>query len=189
MLCDFTFFDKHGRQIPHETAIKDFARVYEVHIRFRFDKSPVNFSVRKFRRSGQKFLCPVLATLSITLRALVLRVAARDPLGVFQAASSRKSHRSYSYLRSSDVIKVMRQTVDLAYPDPQHYMRLHKTQIDCHSNRVTAAMALKLSGWKDEQIGFRLRWSVQSVKHYIRECAQEIGVITRDVIAGAFRLS
>jgi hypothetical protein len=52
----------------------------------------------------------------------------------------------------------------VAYPDPDHYMRKH---IDClvsHSMRVTACVALDAAGMTHEEIAFRLRWSVASVR-------------------------
>jgi len=56
--------------------------VHEFYVRFRFDNSLRNFTIRKFRRSGHKFLCPVLAAISIIVRALALRVPRTCPIGV-----------------------------------------------------------------------------------------------------------
>jgi hypothetical protein len=46
----------------------------EVHVRFRYDKSPNNFSIRKFRRSSGTFICAVKACISIIQRADLLHV-------------------------------------------------------------------------------------------------------------------
>ena len=56
----------------------------------------------------------------------------------------------------------MQHACRLAYPDPNHYLWLHIHCIMAHSNRVTAAIALY-----NLEIAHRLRWSVESVEHYL----------------------
>ena len=73
----------------------------------------------------------------------------------------------------------------LAYPDPNHYCRLHISGIVAHSNRVTAALCLKLGGATDEDIAFRLRWHVSSVPTYLRECFNGIDAVMQTAIQGA----
>ena len=57
-----------------------------------------------------------------------------------------------------------------------------------HSVRVTACVALHAEGQSEFVIAFRLRWSPQSVMHYIRDCAQQVGDLCKAVLSGAGRL-
>jgi hypothetical protein len=177
---DFVFLDKHGRVIPHQ-RLGAATKPVEVHIRFRFDKSNINFSIRKFRCSGHTFICAVLAATSIVIRALTLGVPENQPLGVRRF--SKKG--GYRYLTSRNVIKIMREACILAYPDITHYMRIHIHCIVAHSNRVTAAVALANAGLSIDAIAFRLRWSPASVQHYLRDCSKAIGRQTAAAISGA----
>ena len=52
------------------------------------------------------------------------------------------------------------------------------TVIQSHSNRVTAAVTMFNTGIPMETIANCLRWSVESVKHYLRECTTKIGFLT-----------
>jgi hypothetical protein len=83
----------------------------------------------------------------------------------------------------------MKRACILAYPDPTHYMRVHIAQIVPHSNRITAAVSLKLGGAKDEEIAFWLRWHVYSVPNYLRECFQQEGTIVQTTLLGAYHTS
>lgn len=192
MSCDFSFYTEDMHLIPHHSLFSRADHVAELHIRFRYDKGPTNFSIRKFRRSSHLFLCPVRAAISIMLRAATLGVPADEPLAVFvpdpKLFKKLPIGRSYTFLKSSDVISVMRESVRLAYPDEHHYLRIHLDRIDCHSNRVTAAVALSLAGLTEEAIAFRLRWNPMSVKHYLRECTREIGITTAATIRGYFKI-
>ena len=155
----------------------------EVYIRFRFDKSPQNFTIRKFGR-GKGYLCPLAAAISIILRSFLLGVKDNEPVGVYRTTNKG----AYTYLQSKTFTKVMQQVCIKAYPDPNHYLRKHITLIQAHSNRITAAAALKRAGKTDEFIAFRIRWSLESVKHYLRECQMDVGQMTMDAIMGAFML-
>ena len=185
MASDFTIYDCANRHLQPEAYLHYPTKATEIHIRFRYDKSPTNFIIRKFKRSGHKFLCPVRAGLSILHRAALLKVPSYEPIGVLR---STQRNCGYTYLRSAEVISVMRATVPRAYPDTAHYMQLHINRIDCHSNRVTAAVALDAAGMTVESIAFRLRWSPESVKHYLRDCSKAIGQQTTKVIQGHFSL-
>jgi hypothetical protein len=132
----------------------------------------------------------VSASLSILLRATLLCVPAEEPVGDIHWVPDQSRSVRYTYLRSSQLIVVMRKTVRLAHPDPEHYLRnpdLEKC-IDCHSNRVTAAVALFNAGVPIDDIAFKLRWSPESVKHYLRDCSKAIGAATARVILGHFLL-
>ena len=178
---DFVFLDKRTHILPiNWTTLHHSQEVVQVHVCFRFDKSPNNFVVRKFAR-GTGFFCPVDAALSIVRRSLILHTTEKEPLGVHRIGT-RGGH---TYLRSCDVIDTVREACRRAYPDPKHYLRQHITRLVAHSNRVTAAVALHARGWSIERIADRLRWSPEAVKHYIRESSHTIGGMTADAIAGA----
>jgi hypothetical protein len=76
-----------------------------------------------------------------------------------------------------------------AYPDPQHYLRLHIERLVPHSNQVTVAVCLQMGGASNDEIAFRLRWKVGSVPSYLRECFQEVGSIMLSTLQGAFKTS
>jgi hypothetical protein len=183
--ADFTLLDTKCHIVP--LTISNLRHgvnlINEIHIRFRFDKSPQNFTVRKFKQ-GHGFLCPIEATLSILLRATILGVPSHEPLGVFRISPAGR----YTYLRSQDIIDDIRHACELAYPDRNHFLRVHISRLVAHSNRVTAAVALYNAGFSIEKIADRLRWSPQSVKHYIRECSQAVGKLTEATIVGALIL-
>jgi hypothetical protein len=157
MECDFTFFDSANHCLSRAVVLAEPDCAHALHVRFRYDKSPINFSTRKFQRSGHRFLCPVLAGINILLRACLLKVGVDDPLACYRDVDDTRAilpKSGYFYLESSDVIMVMRSSIDMAYPNRAHYMHIHRSQVDCHSNRVTAAVALKLGGMADEDIAF-----------------------------------
>ena len=182
---DFVFYDQNGHLLATSAAIQCRARVMYVYIRWRFDKSPRNFAIRKFRRTDHPFLDPVDAALSIVDRARTLRVPERHPLGVFR----RNKAGSYTYLQSSpDVIPVIRKAVADAHPDPKHRVHSIMDRFVAHSVRVTAAVALYNVGWKREDIAFRLRWTPEAVEHYIREASVKIDLVTAQTLAGAIML-
>lgn len=177
---DFTFLDASSCILSHRQVVKKPGSVAELHIRFRYDKSKNNFVIRKFR-SGNSFLCPLRAAISIICRAQVLKVPKSEPLGVYRTNKQGK----YTFLKSAHVIAVMRKVCLNTYTDPMHFMRINFKRIVAHSNRVTAAVALQNQGLKDEEIAFRLRWNKESVIHYLRESSQRIGPLTIAAIQGA----
>lgn len=179
---DFTFYDKDMCQLDLLEILHNPDLPFELHLRFRFDKSSNNFVTKKYRR-GQGFLCPIDAAISVLSRAHILRVPDDCPVGVFRKGDS------FTYIQSVDVIKVMRQAVVDAYPNPKHYLRIHITAIVSHSNRVTAAVVLKSMGLSDEDIAFRLRWHPDTVKHYVRECELQAESLTQAAFQGVHSLS
>jgi hypothetical protein len=154
-----------------------------VHIRFRFDKSKHNFTIRKFRTTTDWILNPVDAAVSIMRRADLLAVPMGEPLGVYSPPWST----SFQFLRDYHITPILRAMCVLAYPDPTHYLRVNVERLVPHSNRVTAAVCLKMGGAKDEEIAFRLRWNIASVPTYLRECFQEVGTIMASTLQGAFK--
>ena len=180
---DFTFFSKDGIKMSFSACMRDPSTVEELHIRFRYDKSPRNCVTRKFRRTRQGWFCPVEAGLSIISRFRLLKMDSKQPLGVYKPKSLKNG--SFHYLRSYEFIKVMRQSVVDGYPDPNHYMRKNILRVDAHSNRVTAAVALSNVGMTIDEIAFRLRWKPESVDHYLRDCSRAIGRLSEAVIRGS----
>ena len=171
--------------IPDADILTHPSSVYEFHLRFRFDKSQRNFVIKKFRR-GESFLCPIEASISIVTRAHILHVPPDEPIGVFAFA---KAKSGFTFLQSSDIIKVMRQVCVAAYPNPLHYMRQHIAGICSHSNRVTAAVVLRAMGLEIPAIAARLRWQPESVDHYLRECDSMIEAFTNAAFTGIHHLN
>jgi hypothetical protein len=186
--ADFSFYTAGGILVPDEELALKHHLVIEVVILFRYDKSPRNFVTRRFRITDHPFLCPVKAAISIKSRALALRVPYNEPLGVVQEDRPRrlKAGHKWRYLRSTMIIDTMREACTRAYPDPKHEMRIKIKSIDAHSNRVTAAVALFNAGCSIPEIAHKLRWKVDSVEHYLRECSKYIGDQTQRVLVGAY---
>ena len=179
---DFTFYDNRARLLPAATCRRSDAtdRIEEVHIRYRYDKSRDNFTVRKYRRQPSAPFDPIIACVNILRRAHLLSIPPHEPLGQF-----RNLQGGVDCLRATHVTSIMRMACRLAYPNPAHYMRIHESRIVAHSNRVTVACCLKAGGATDEEIAFRLRWKPGSVPTYLRECFHGIGNIMSLAIQGA----
>jgi hypothetical protein len=182
---DFVYFDDAGHLVSHTTLLEKPNRAATFHITFRYDKSATNHSVRKYTRATNSFLCPIARSLSILRRAHALGVPSGYPLGVFRADDSG----AFIFLAGKDIQHVMRTACKAAYPDATHYMRLNINRLVSHSNRVTAAVALRAAGISIEDIAYRLRWKAASVETYLRECYQAIGDITQKAITGAANLA
>ncbi len=184
---DFQFFDANQCCVPLPSVFaahrKNSIRAF--HIRFRFDKSKHNFVIRKFAITTDPILNPVDAAVSILRRADMLKVPMQEPLGVY----SHPGEHSFLFLRDYHITPILRMMCRLAYPDENHYLRVHIDRLVPHSNRVTAAVCLKMGGATDEDIAFRLRWNIASVPTYLRECFQEIGPIMTSTLQGAFKTS
>ena len=101
---DFTFFSADSRRITLKEILENPNLAHELHVRFRYDKSGRNFTIRKFRR-GKGLLCPIDAAISILLRAAALKVhqgilsgstTTRDPKAQqrLSSCSPRRSSKS-----------------------------------------------------------------------------------------------
>ena len=180
---DITLWDAHMCQLDHSVCLQPEAHstICEVHIRFRFDKSKTNFSIRKFRRQRDIKFDLIVGVINVFRRASALRLPANEPL-----AQYRQINGAIVCLRDRDVKQVLRDACVRAYPDPTHYCRLHIDGLVSHSNRVTAALCLLLGGATIEEIAFRLRWEKGSVPTYLRECFVGIDTIMQKAIAGAY---
>jgi hypothetical protein len=182
---DFVYYDVAGHLLTHATTLNKPDSAATFHVTFRYDKSATNHSVRKYTRAPDSFLCPVTRSLSILRRAHTLGIPSGYPLGAFRADDSG----AFVFLTGKDIQHVMRDACKAAYPEPTHYMRLNITRLVSHSNRVTAAVALRAAGLSIEDIAHRLRWKAASVETYLRECYQAIGDITQKAITGAANLA
>jgi hypothetical protein len=184
---DFVFYDRLRREVSQVAAYTSPSIVTELHLTFRHDKSGRGFTVRKFGRGNNHslpWLCPVDAALSLLRRASALGIPPNDPICAYRPITTRSSHH---FLRDSDVTSVMRGACLDTYPDPTHYMHRNVHRVVSHSNRVTAAVALRRHGADIPTIAFRLRWKPESVDHYLRECTQDIDDMSSATIAGALR--
>jgi hypothetical protein len=179
--ADFTFYDaqRHLLEISDLDRLGRLAK--EVHIRFRYDKSLLNFMIWKFCRTHNNFICAVKACISILHRAAQLRILLDHPIGVYRSST----HGDYKFLHGSNISDIMHNACHIAYADESHYMHQHIDRIVAHSNRVTACLALHQAGVTMEDIAFRLRWQVPSVQFYIRESYATLGNLTQKDIAGA----
>jgi hypothetical protein len=155
--------------------------IFELHLRFRFDKSKENFSIRKYRRQPGISFDPITAAINLFRRAAILQLPAHEPIAQF-----RNSKGVTTCLHGNHVRDTMRNACIRAYPDPRHYCRVHIKGLVSHSNRVTAALCLLLGGASISDIAFRLRWKEGSVPTYLRECFLGIDVAMRRAIAGAY---
>jgi len=181
IFSDFTFLTKAGRVAPHNRLQQLGYTVHELHIRFRFDKSTRNFTIRKFRRSGHHFLCTILGGISVISRAIALRVPPNEPIGVYRTSNKG----TYTYLRSYNVITRMQAVCRLAHPDKDRFFKKNAALMVSHSNRVTAAVALQNAGLSIDAIAFCLPWSPESVKDYLRDCSHAVGELTLQAVKGA----
>jgi hypothetical protein len=180
--ADFTFYDAKRRRLSHRRALQSSRRVAFVRIRFRYDKSPVNFTFRTFARV-QSFFCVVTACLSIIDRySNDPRRRANEPLGYFLGENGRRyaigSHHISAYLAEA---------CEIAHPDARHYLREHCNLLMSHSFRVTAAVILFNAGVPIEDIAYRLRWHSDSVKKYLRDCGRTIKDLSLRTMAGAYQ--
>jgi hypothetical protein len=151
---DFRFYDSQVRLLPAETCLLSDAAnlIEEVHIRYRFDKSRDNFTIRKYCHQPSAPFDPIIACINILRRASLLAIPKHEALGQFRNYLKGRN----DCLRATHVTNVMRLACRLAYPDAKHYMRVHELRIIAHLNRVTAACCLKAGGATYEEIVFIL---------------------------------
>ena len=186
--ADFVFYDTHMRTILHAQIFHYHAqqRVAWVYIRFRSDKSKNNFTIRKFQWATLPLLDPVDIAINIFHWADHLGVPSSEPIGVFYGPGRPLP---FYPLRDYHMTKMLRLACTLAYPDPNHYLRRRIHRLAAHSNRITAAVCLRLGGADIDEIAFRLRWNPASVPTYLRECWQGIGDILVKTLQGIYKTS
>jgi len=186
LLDNFCFLTIQDIIVSPLIGIQHPDQVIELQIRFRFDKSPINGQWRNICHTGHSYLCLVKASLSIVQWVAVLKVPANDPLGIYAWTGSHNPLHTYTHLCSTEVIKTMHGLVITAHPDPLHYLQQPDRLlcIHCHSARVTMCITLSEGNTSVEQIAHKLQWSVQLVKHYMRDCSHTVGSMTAKVIQG-----
>ena len=171
MVADFQFFTQAHTLVSIDSSSPTAVplNVTVVRIRFRYDKSPRNFTERSFRRTTHPWLCPVTAAARLVRRANLFRLPATSPVAVHLPLVASQPSLGYVFLRSSTVQTRLRQACQRAYPDPAHYFRRNIHRISCHSVRVTAALLLRAAGHDVDSVAFRLRWLRDSVPTYLRD--------------------
>jgi hypothetical protein len=180
VLDDFTFFDVRLTLIPHATLLENPEAAEFVHIRWRYDKGKFNFTTKKYQRQHGTLVCPVKRAASIVFRALVLQLPALTaPIGVFVGNNAQR----YT-IRGHHIRDFIQESCVRAYPNPQHYLRTHINELQAHSLRITACVALDNAGVPHETIAFRLRWNSDAVKGYLRDCYRHIGDLTAKSVSG-----
>jgi len=107
MMSDFQFLTATATIVSALEALAKPHSIIELQICFQFDKSPINGHWCKFFRTKHKYLCPVLASLSIAQQALKLCIPWLDPLGVYCLDHQAPHTFAYTYIRSQEVITVM----------------------------------------------------------------------------------
>jgi len=179
---DFTFYDARRRRLRLHKALRSPRKVAFVRIRFRYDKSPVNFAFRTFARVNS-FFCVTSACLSIVERHFNdPRRRPDEPLGFFLGENGRR----YA-ISSQHISDYLAQACEIAHPDARHYLREHCDLLMSHSFRVTAAVILFNAGVPIDDIAYRLRWHSDSVKKYLRDCARTINDLSLRVMEGAYQ--
>jgi hypothetical protein len=101
---NFTFYTAAHQTVPLSDLVSSHRKqqIVSVHIQFRFDKIPTNFSVQKFQSTKDSILDPVDAAVSCIYRATMLSFPNWEPIGVY------KSTRTGScFLRDYNVSKIM----------------------------------------------------------------------------------
>jgi hypothetical protein len=180
VLDDFQFFTRNLALIQHATLLDKPDEAEYVHLRWRYDKGKFNFVTKKYQRQHGTLVCPVKRAASIVFRALSLQLhPLHSPLGVFIGRNSQLYTIRGHHLRD-----FMQDACIKAYPDPQHYLRIHIKDLQAHSLRITACVSLENAGVPHETIAFRLRWNSDAVKGYLRDCYRHIGDLTAKSVAG-----
>jgi hypothetical protein len=185
---DVTFYDISERIVDHAKCDKRHchATIHSVHLRFRYDKSKENFTIKTYRRQPQSpIICPVQALINICRRAHQLQIPFSEPIGQFRDVGT-PHHQWRQCLKSKDVVWNLRSACILAYADESHYCRINCNRLVTHSNRVTAAVCLMIGGMSLDDIALRLRWKRDSVPTYLREHVAFIDRTMQGAIAGAF---
>jgi hypothetical protein len=86
------FFNYEDCCIPQKDILHAYKmkRIHMVHIRFQFDKSATNFSIRNFTATEDPILNPVAVAVSIIHRMQMLGVPTSEALGVCSAGRSKE---------------------------------------------------------------------------------------------------
>lgn len=181
MASDFELFDKQSIRLTHAEALREPSLVHYVEVRFRYDKSFKNFTKRRFKRTFHA-ICLVAAVLRILSRAYNgLMDIKSQPLGFFLDQHGRRTS-----IKGRHMQDFLQQACQTAHPNPNHYLRLHVKQLMAHCCRVAACVFLKLAGYNEDDIAWRLRWNSQAVRDYLRDCFHAVGREYASIFASAY---
>jgi len=179
---DYTFYDANLVRRPYHQCLRDPSLAAYVHIWFQYDKSLNNFITRKFQ-------CQLGSLQVDAFYSSPGRFAwstGKVPTWSLSSGICITTVHGYTFITGEDVSSVMQFACKLAYPNPNHYMRLHIHLIQSHSNCITAAVALFHAGIKIPVIAYHLRWHEESVSFYLRDCFKAIGSLTAKAVQGAY---
>jgi hypothetical protein len=180
---DFKFYDSSLHLLDHKRPKVTTTRAAFVHIRWRFDKSKFNFTVKQYQRQHGTPLCPVKRATSIIGCAMRLETPCLDaPLGVLTGANQKV----YT-IRGPHLLTFMHTACTWAYPDPSPYYRINISLFQPNSLRITACVALDNAKVPHEDIAFRLRWNSDAIKAYLRDGVKHIGDRTAKMVVGVRR--
>ena len=141
--------------------------------------------MKKYKWLGHSIFCPVGAAISIIHRALLLRIPSDEPIGAW----SPDDGSSFRFVHATHVTSVMRDSVVMAYTNPNHYLRINISRICPHSNRVPAAVCLQRAKATNDEIAFKLRWHPTSVPTYLRDCFDEVGEALEDAFQDVMNIT
>jgi len=111
--ADMTYYDRNMIRCTIQECIADPSLAEYLHVRFRYDKSKKNFTIRKFQQVSGSILCIVKQTLLIHRRA---HLPDDYPIGAYQPSGA--SPKQFALLTGRHMQQVMQFACRLAYPDP-----------------------------------------------------------------------
>ena len=178
---DLAFYTKTDVTLSVEAVLADPTCAHLLRVRYRYDKSNHNFTFRTYSRRHGSHICVIKAAMSIIRRHRMLGRSKDLPLGAFMDRTGQ-----ICTIRGKHMERAMRMGCERAYPDPQHYLRIHIKRLMSHSIRVFACVALKNANVSEEDIIYRLRWNSDAVKAYTRDCFRLSDTLTGKALLGAF---
>jgi hypothetical protein len=84
--ADFVFLDAGMITLSTKSCLdsKGALTIFELHLRFRFDKSKENFSIRKYRRQPGVSFDPIKAAINLFRQAAIPQLPAHEPIVQFR---------------------------------------------------------------------------------------------------------
>jgi hypothetical protein len=99
--CDFTLLDDKSRILSIVELVPNTRRATLFHVRSRFEKSPQNFAIRKFRHTSYEFLRPILAPISISYLPGTQLLASLTQ----RHLAPKSSNLTFTYLTSTEGVR------------------------------------------------------------------------------------
>ncbi|EGZ19285.1 hypothetical protein PHYSODRAFT_327577 [Phytophthora sojae] len=149
----------------------DAAAATTVHIRLRGSKTNQSglTTARMLRRSGHRFLCPVLGAI------LLLRARQNLPMDL-PAATYRSEIGAIESVSARRVANKIQEAAILSGGDPKAY--------STHSLRSGGATNMYRSGVDALTIQFHGRWASDTFKIYTRLCTESVSAIAARMVSG-----